>query len=209
MRGFSAMAAFVAGVALAVFSQAQAMPRDRGPEPGPARERAQPQRGGGGRGPGPGINRAMPPQGFRGAPPDFRGQLPGPGPSGRGGFQGRPGFHFHGRPGVQMHPDGRFRGHRFEHFSPPERRLWEGGDWRRTWHDGHLGWWWVVSGDWFFYPQPIYPYPLYVGPSYYYDYYGTYGPPSYYWYYCEDPPGYYPYVPRCFVPWQTVPPASE
>ncbi|MGC8534172.1 MAG: hypothetical protein ACP5QR_01425 [Rhizomicrobium sp.] len=200
MRRFLAMAVFAAGVALAVVSQAQAMPRDRGPEPGPAPERAQPQRGGRGQGPAPAFNRAMPPQGFRAAPPDFRGRLPGP---------GQLSGDFHRRPGFQVHPDGRFRGHRFERFSPPERRLWERGGWRHTWHDGHLGWWWVVSGDWFFYPQPIYPYPLYVGPPYYYDYYNTYGPPSYYWYYCEDPPGYYPYVPRCYVPWQPVPPVSE
>lgn len=66
-----------------------------------------------------------------------------------------------------------------------------------------------MSGNWFFYPQPIYPYPLYVGPSSYYDYYGTYGPPSYYWYYCEDPPGYYPYVPRCNLPWEPVPPGPQ
>ena len=200
MRRFRAIVAFAGCVAVAVLAQVQAMPRHQGPEPGAAPERGQAPRRGGGPAPGPAFNRPMPPQGFRGAPPDFHGPLPGPARA-AGGFQGRPGF--------PMHPDGRFRGRSFERFSPPERRLWEGGDWRHTWHEGHLGWWWVVSGDWFFYPQPIYPYPLYVGPSYYYDYYNSYGPPSYYWYYCEDPPGYYPYVPRCFVPWQPVPPTSE
>ena len=26
-----------------------------------------------------------------------------------------------------------------------------------------------------------------------------------YWYYCQNPAGYYPYVRQCAVPWQPVP----
>jgi len=68
-----------------------------------------------------------------------------------------------------------------------------------------MGWWWVVGDLWYFYPEPIYPYPDYVGPDYYYDYYQYYSPP-YYWYYCEDPPGYYPDVQECNEDWEAVPP---
>jgi hypothetical protein len=39
----------------------------------------------------------------------------------------------------------------------------------------------------------------------YYDY-GDYGQPySQTWYYCSDPPGYYPYVAQCNTGWQAVP----
>ena len=62
---------------------------------------------------------------------------------------------------------------------------------------------------------------VFVGPHVYHPYYYPgfrgfvgvapygywYGPPpvvSYYWY-CPDPPGYYPSVEQCFAPWQPVP----
>jgi hypothetical protein len=111
-----------------------------------------------------------------------------------------------GRPGHDL---GAFRGHSFRQFSPTERDAWTRGGWRHVNHNGYLGWWWVVGDDWFFYPAPIYPYPLYVGPDYYYDYYSYYPAPAYYWYYCEDPPGYYPAVQDCNVPWQPVPPGDQ
>lgn len=34
----------------------------------------------------------------------------------------------------------------------------------------------------------------------------AYAAPSYSWYYCANPAGYYPYVQQCTVPWQPVPP---
>jgi hypothetical protein len=54
------------------------------------------------------------------------------------------------------------------------------------------------------------------GAPYYYNY-GNYGDPDYgaygysqpyasqYWYYCQDPVGYYPYVQQCGTAWQPVP----
>ena len=79
---------------------------------------------------------------------------------------------------------------------------WRGGAWRQGWHGGHFGWWWVVPGfGWYYYAAPIYPYPdPYLPPG------GA--PPvpaATYWYYCANPPGYYPYVPQCYGPWQPVP----
>ena len=66
-------------------------------------------------------------------------------------------------------------------------------------HGGH-------GGPLSFYPEPIYPYP---------DFYYDMPPPLYeapqvpgYWYYCDNPPGYYPYVAECRRPWNTVAPGD-
>ncbi|HUO91681.1 MAG TPA: hypothetical protein VMU22_02115 [Rhizomicrobium sp.] len=143
------------------------------------------------------VHGGMPPHGFHGTPPSFHGAYP------HGGASPSLGLH-HAGPGHF----GTFHGHDFAHFTPGERAAWQGGSWRHEWHNGHYGWWWFVGGLWFFYTAPIYPYPLYVGPDYYYDYYGENGAPPYYWYYCEDPAGYYPYVQQCNGPWEPVPPSS-
>ena len=37
----------------------------------------------------------------------------------------------------------------------------------------------------------------------YYDYNQPYSSQT--WYYCSDPPGYYPYVTQCNTGWQAVP----
>lgn len=131
--------------------------------------------------------------------PSFHGVVPNRGaarPAGRFA-QGRPG-----------HDLGQFQGRDFAHFSPDQHALWEGGGWRHVTHNGYLGWWWVVGDDWFYYPAPIYPYPLYVGPDYYYDYYSYYPAPPYYRYHCEDPRRFYPTVPECNGPWEPVPPGD-
>ncbi|MFC5768759.1 hypothetical protein [Thauera sinica] len=106
----------------------------------------------------------------------------------RGDFRGRPGD----RPAAR-------------HF---DHREWRGGRWVHGDHGGHLGWWWVVSGAWYFYPRPIYPYPpvviqqrvpepAIVQPA------PQASPPV--WYYCPGSDAYYPYVQRCPEGWRTVP----
>jgi hypothetical protein len=79
-----------------------------------------------------------------------------------------------------------------------DQNSWRRGGWRHDWHDGRLGWWWVVDDGWFFYDAPIYPYPDYIDEP---------PPPvaAATWYYCAHPQGYYPYVQRCDAPWQPVP----
>jgi hypothetical protein len=91
--------------------------------------------------------------------------------------------------------------------------VWRAGYWHRGWHDGRRGWWWVAGGTWYYYPAPIYPYPdpyapptivvrqappppapVVQGP-----------PPTQFWYYCDRPAGYYPYVPTCPTAWHEVP----
>ena len=68
---------------------------------------------------------------------------------------------------------------------------------------GRIGWWWFADGFWYWYDNPVYPYPDYVG-----DYYvpsDSYAPPDRVWYYCDSAGGYYPDVPRCPTGWRTVP----
>jgi len=150
-----------------------------------------------------GIAHQMPPHGFRDAPPSFRGMLRRASPP--IAWKGTT-THPIGRPGHDLDA---FRGHDFAHFTKAERVEWQGGRWRYVWHRGHRGWWWIVGDVWFFYPAPIFPYPLYIGSLDYYDYYDRYGTPDYYWYYCTNPQGYYPYIQECIGTWHAVPPAPE
>lgn len=107
-----------------------------------------------------------------------------------------------------------------QHAPPPAHRVppvrpvpapvvpshWHGGRWHHGHHDGRLGWWWVVGTMWYFYDYPVWPYwyerervivveqeaPP-AGP-----------PPPAYWYWCDSPKGYYPYVAQCAVEWKPV-----
>ena len=103
---------------------------------------------------------------------------------------------------------GDFRGRNFgnDTFREPafhgDRDTWRNGRWRHDWHDGRLGWWWVVGDDWLFYPEPIYPYPAYA-----YDEPAPTAGGA--WYYCTRPQGYYPYVRHCDSPWEEVPAAPQ
>ena len=105
------------------------------------------------------------------------------------------------------------------------RSGWHGGGghhggWRRAgWHGGFWGPRVYIGGP-FWYPGPYaYPYPVYAPPLYTAPVYGSpvveepLPPPAYveprstaYWYYCQDPPGYYPYVSTCAGGWQQVAP---
>jgi hypothetical protein len=103
------------------------------------------------------------------------------------------------------------------HFEGHDARHWQAGRWHHASYGGRLGWWWVVGGLWYFYPQPVYPFPdpfrpavvvvqqpaqVAVVPS---------APPvanpaaPAVWYYCEASAAYYPYVPACPAGWKTVP----
>ena len=96
------------------------------------------------------------------------------------------------RGGGQSHAGGTWRG---------SIGQWHGGRWYQGWHDGRYGWWWTVPGDdWYAYDLPAYPSPAYPNTGYP----GAPTAPQY-WYYCQSPPGYYPYVQQCVGSWQTVP----
>jgi len=117
--------------------------------------------------------------GFHGGPGEFH----------AGGFHGGPGG-FHG--GFAGFPHGGFHGGGFHAHGFQSERLHHHG-----FHGGGLlapvfgGLWWGTGLGW-----PYYSYP---DESYY-----GYGPYTQYWY-CEDPPGYYPYVQQCNDSWQMVP----
>ena len=88
-------------------------------------------------------------------------------------------------------------------FVDRDARVWRGGRWRHSHHDGRFGWWWVVGGLWYFYPEPVYPYPDPFVPGTV-DY-GAVGSGQY-WYYCESAGQYYPYVTYCPEGWEAVVP---
>ena len=70
----------------------------------------------------------------------------------------------------------------------------DGGHWAYGWYNGRYGWWRGDVLGWTYYPYP-------------YDAdYGDYSLPAAapYWY-CSDPPGYYPYLTQCNTAWQTAP----
>lgn len=96
--------------------------------------------------------------------------------------------------------DGPWRGE-IHRFQDRDIGIWRGGHWAHGRHDGRLGWWWIVRGVWYFYPVAVYPYPDPYQPPVM-----TAPPPApQYWYYCNNPAGYYPYVPECAAGWQKVP----
>jgi hypothetical protein len=100
-----------------------------------------------------------------------------------------------------------FYGRDFRYFGPHELGVWRGGAWRHDWYGGRYGWWWVADGFWYFYPEPIYPYPTYVPPAIVVQQAPPTPaglPPAQFWYYCPNPQGYYPYVASCSVAWQQV-----
>lgn len=95
------------------------------------------------------------------------------------------------------------------HFNAQDRSMWTHGQWRHTKHHGRNGWWWYTNGAWFFYDEPVYPYPETVSDDYSFDDDYADAPDQsggYVWYYCNNPPGYYPYVQSCRGPWQPVTP---
>jgi hypothetical protein len=81
---------------------------------------------------------------------------------------------------------------------------WKDGHWFHGPHQGRNGYWWVVDGIYYYYPEPVLPYPdPYTPPMVVQETVQVVPATPQYWY-CSNPPGYYPYVPRCYAPWQGV-----
>ena len=110
---------------------------------------------------------------------------------------------------AQSHRGGHdFHGRDFGHLDRHERSVWRVGVWIHDWHDGRYAWWWQLGGFWYIYPEPIYPYPTYIPPAIVVQQappVPTGLPPAQYWYYCDNPQGYYPYVASCNSAWRPVP----
>ena len=91
---------------------------------------------------------------------------------------------------------------------PQAGERWRGGEWRHTWHGGRFGWWWTVDDDWFWYPEPVYPFPAEGPPAFAAEPPPPPPPPPpHLWYRCAAPAGFYPYVKRCPGGWLAVPAA--
>ncbi|HQU15912.1 MAG: hypothetical protein ACYC18_05655 [Gammaproteobacteria bacterium] len=104
--------------------------------------------------------------------------------------------------------DGRTWRGDIRHFGHHDLRIWRGGHWYHGPYEGRFGWWWVVGSFWYFYPQPVYPYPNpYVPPVVAVPPAAatSSAPPVEYWYYCGPRRAYYPYVRNCPEPWRLVP----
>lgn len=101
------------------------------------------------------------------------------------------------------------------HFERKDIHTWRAGHWRHARHGGRLGWWWVAAGTWYFYPQPVYPYPdPYIPPvvvmqpdpaSVPQPVAPAAQPAAQNWYYCKASEAYYPYVSSCPSGWKIVP----
>ena len=102
------------------------------------------------------------------------------------------------------------------HFERVDLHRWRSGYWHHGRHGGRLGWWWVIGCVWYFYPQPVYPFPdpylqpavvvqpAPIAPTPVAPVVPT-APSQSLWYYCEASSSYYPYVPSCPGGWKTVP----
>jgi hypothetical protein len=132
-------------------------------------------------------------------------------------------------PGT-AHERHEFHEHDVHRFNEVELTHWRGGRWNNSCFDGRCGWWWFAGGQSYFYERPIYPYPLVVSevlfvepvvvavePEVVAPVFATapvgrvvQAPLSVaaapqFWYYCDNPPGYYPYVANCNTQYRQVP----
>jgi hypothetical protein len=88
--------------------------------------------------------------------------------------------------------------HRFHQHDLP---LWRSGRWHHGHYNGRTGWWWITGGVWYLYPAPVYPYPdPFLPPGVAFPAAPVAGAVRHYWYHCNSPAGYYPYVAHCRTP---------
>ena len=116
--------------------------------------------------------------------------------------------------GVASAADAGVRGHSSGAVMTPA--AWRGGYWGPRFHGGFWGpriGFGVYAPFWgpppvYYAPPPVVVQQGYVAPPAAYAPQPGYAPQSDnagYWYYCNDPQGYYPYVRQCTGQWQTVP----
>lgn len=141
--------------------------------------------------------------------------------------------HEEAREHREAHERHEFRERDVRRFDAIELGHWRGGQWRNSCFAGRCGWWWFAGGQWYFYERPVYPYPLVVSEITFIEpvpapapVYVAPAPPVYVappppppvrpappplppppqmYYYCDNPPGYYPTVPSCPTGFRQVP----
>jgi hypothetical protein len=89
------------------------------------------------------------------------GVRPGPGPGARPAYAAHPGPGHAGRPAYFARHPGFARRGWHGHFYRGAL-AWDRGVWRHEVRNGRYGWWWDVGGAWYFYEQPVYPYPTLI-----------------------------------------------
>jgi hypothetical protein len=104
------------------------------------------------------------------------------GHSSAGHWGGVNGWHYH----SGWHGD-------IRHF---DHSRWQGGHWWHGEFGARRGWWWIVGPDWYWYADPVYPFP---------DPYLPPGAATGFWYWCDYYKQYYPYVGACPSGWRAVP----
>lgn len=117
-----------------------------------------------------------------------------------------------------------FVGRDYGHWNEHEREIWRGGIWRQEEYMGRVGYWWIAGGQRYFFENPVYPYPTVV-PVIAYELPIAAPEPvivqqpvvierpaprfqpqtAQSWYYCDNPPGYAPYITSCASGWRAVP----
>lgn len=116
-------------------------------------------------------------------------------------------------PRKETHAPSSLRGHDLRNFSPAQRNLWTRGHWHHGKYRGVYGWWWFTGAYWYWYQQPIFPYPDYVSDDVYENDTGDESPADAappvhntdgFYYYCSDPAGYYPDVTVCNGTWEPL-----
>lgn len=132
--------------------------------------------------------------------------------------------HEHRGPGAYRggpHEHYTFRNRDVHRFDRDDLVRWRGGRWNNSCFGGRCGWWWLSGGLWYFYPQPVYPYPLIVSGIQYADPVvvqpgpavvtappmpqpSQIAPAPQFWYYCDDPQGYFPDVQTCSTQFRQV-----
>jgi hypothetical protein len=106
------------------------------------------------------------------------------------------------RRGYEQHHGWHGDIHRFHQHDLP---LWRSGRWYHGHYNGRTGWWWITSGVWYYYPAPVYPYPdPFLPPGVAFPAAPVASAAQQYWYHCNSPAGYYPYIAHCRTPWRAV-----
>lgn len=103
---------------------------------------------------------------------------------------------------------------------------WDHGYWYHGTYGGRAGWWWIVGPGWYYYPQPLYPYPPATAEPLYIVQVPSQPPPASssatvpppaatvqrisgndkaFTYYCEKTKAYYPVVTNCEAGWVATP----
>jgi len=122
---------------------------------------------------------------------------------------------------VAFLPARAWRGRRYFGSVAVGSPQWRSGYWFHGRYIDHWGWWWIVGPNWYYYSEPMYPYPSIDVPPTYFAVVPSAPPPAVpetsapqsppvgsstaksqaFTYYCEKTKSYYPLSPTCEAGW--------